>query len=137
MPPTRPSQAAPTNVEEFSSGLIGFDVIDGDGERIGTVKYINPGRTCILVETGRSLFVRKHIHAVHVSAVSEIDLDAFTISLAVSKNDVAQAPELHQLDHRSETALARHYHDRVAAVGETVDTDASADPHGGQPAPRS
>jgi hypothetical protein len=112
-------------VHELSGALTGLDVVDRDGERIGIVKNVNLARTCILVETDRSLFARKQRHAVHVWAVREIDLDAFTIFLAVSKNDVADAPEFRQLDEQSETAIARHYYDRLAALGETVDTDAS------------
>jgi sporulation protein YlmC with PRC-barrel domain len=121
----RPSEATQAKVQEFSGALTGFDVVDRTGERIGTVKNVNLPRTCILVETGRSLFARKHTHAVHVWAVKEIDLDKLTIVLAASKNDVADAPELRQLDEQSETAVARHYYDRLAALGETVDTDAS------------
>ena len=122
---TRPSGAAPAKVQEFSSALTGFDVVDRTGERIGTVKTVNLGRTCILVETDRSLFARKQTHAVHVWAVREIDLDTLTIVLATSTNDVADAPELRQLDEQSETAIARHYYDRLAALGETVDTNTS------------
>ncbi len=119
------SGAAPAKVQEFSSALTGFDVVDRTGERIGTVKSVNLGRTCILVETDRSLFARKQTHAVHVWAVREIDLDTFTIVLATSKNDAADAPEFRQLDEQSETAIARHYYDRLAALGETVDTNPS------------
>ena len=121
----RPSEAAQARVQEFSGALIGFDVVDRTGERIGTVKNVNLARTCIHVETGRSLFARKHRHAVHVWAVRKIDLDTLTIVLATNKNDVVGAPELRQLDEQSETAIARHYYDRLAALGETVETDAS------------
>jgi hypothetical protein len=113
--------------QELSGALTGFDVIGRNGERIGTLKNVNLGRTCLLVETDRSLLSRKQTHAVHQWAVREIDLDAFTISLAVDKDDVADAPELRQLDEKSETAVARYYYDRLTALGETVDTDESAD----------
>jgi hypothetical protein len=115
-------------LQEFSGGLVGFEVVDRNGERVGTVKNVNLERTCILVEAGRSLFAHKQAHAVHIWAVREIDLDAFTILLAASKEDVDDAPELRQLDGQSETAVARHYYDRLAALGETVDTDVSAEP---------
>lgn len=121
----RPSGAAQASVQEFSSALTGFDVVDRTGERIGTVRNVSLGRTCILVETSRSLFARRQRHAVHVWAVREIDPDTFTIVLATSKSDVADAPELRPLNEQSETAIARHYYDRLAALGETVETDAS------------
>lgn len=103
--------------------MSGFDVVDRNGERIGRVRRVSLGRTCILVETGWTLFGRKQRHAVHVWAVREIDLDTFTISLAATKEDVAEAPELHELDEEGETALARYYYDRLAALGEKLEAD--------------
>jgi hypothetical protein len=64
------------------------------------------------------------MHGVHVWAAREIDPISFTVSLAVARNDVAEAPEFRQLDHECETTLARHYYDRLAALGENVDADA-------------
>jgi hypothetical protein len=125
---TRPSYSPRSRVAEFSSAMTGFEVIDRDGVRIGTVRDVSLGRTCILVESGRgSLFGRKRRHwrhGVHVWAVRAIDLDGFTISLAVATKDVAEAPEFAQLDPECETALARHYYDRLTARGESVDADA-------------
>jgi len=121
----RQSRATSATEQELSGALAGFDVVDRTGERIGTVRKVNLARTCMLVETDRSLFARRQTHAVHVWAVREIDLDCFTIVLATSKNDVADAPEFSQLDEQSETAVARHYYDRLAAPGNAVDTDAS------------
>lgn len=103
--------------------MSGFDVVDRNGERIGRVQRVSLGRTCILVETGRTLFGRKHRHAVHVWAVRAIDLDTFAISLAATKEDVAEAPELHELEEEGETALARYYYDRLAALGEKLEAD--------------
>jgi hypothetical protein len=112
-------------LQEFSAVMTGFDVVDRNGERIGSVRGVSLGRTCILVETGRgALFGRKHTHAVHVWAAREVDLDAFAISLAATKEDVAEAPEFRELDEECETALARYYYDRLAALGEKVDADA-------------
>jgi hypothetical protein len=107
---------------EFSSAVTGFDVVDRNGERVGSVHHVTLGRTCILVDTGRSLMRRKQKHAVHAWAVREIDLDMFTISLTASKEEVAGAPEFHELD--EETSIARYYYDRLAAHGERVDADA-------------
>jgi uncharacterized protein with PIN domain len=109
---------------EFSSAVSGFDVVDRNGERVGSVHNVNLGRTCILVDTGRSLIGRRHRHAVHAWAVKEIDLDAFTISLTASKGEVEDAPEFRELDEECETAIARYYYDRLAAFGERVDADA-------------
>lgn len=109
---------------EFSSALAGFDVVDRNAERVGSVHHVNLGRTCILVETGRSLFRRKQRHAVHAWAVSKIDLDTFTISLTASKEEVADAPEFRELDQKCETTIARYYYDRLAALGERIDADA-------------
>jgi hypothetical protein len=121
----RTSGEPSSRVGEFSSAVSGFDVVDRKGERIGRVRRVSLGRTSILVETSRGgLFGRKRPHAVHVWAVREVDLDTFTISLATTKDDVAEAPEFHDLDERSETALARYYYDRLAALGERVDADA-------------
>ena len=126
--PTRPSYSPRSKVAEFSSAMTGFDVVDRNGERIGTVRDVSLGRTCILVESGRgSLFGRKQRHGVHVWAVRAIDLDGFTISLAVATKDVAEAPEFGQLDPECETALARHYYDRLTALGDSVDADAKGD----------
>jgi hypothetical protein len=109
---------------DFSSAVSGFDVVDRNGERVGSVHHVSLGRACILVDAGRSLIGRKQRHAVHIWAVREIDLDTFTISLAASKEDVAEAPEFRELDEECETALARYYYDRFAALGEKVDADA-------------
>jgi hypothetical protein len=109
---------------EFSSAVTGFHVVDRNGERVGSVGSVSMGRTCILVETGRSLMRRKHTHAVHALAVREIDVDSFTISLSASREDVADAPELHELDQNCETTIAHYYYDRLAALGERADADA-------------
>jgi hypothetical protein len=120
--PTRPSYSPRSPVAEFSSAIRGFDVVDRNGERIGTVRDVSVGRTSILVESGpRSFFGRKQRHGVHVWAVRKIDLDGFTISLAVARTDVAEAPEF---DPWNEATLARHYYDRLTARGESVDADA-------------
>lgn len=123
MPETTRSSGA-ADRRELTAVLTGFDVVDPNGDQVGTVKKVNLQRTCIIVEGGRSLFGRKRHHAVHMWAVRDIDMDAFIVLLSVSKGDVAKAPELHQLDTESETAVARYYYERLAALGETVDADA-------------
>lgn len=111
-------------VREFSTAMINFDVVDRDGEIIGRVRDVNLGRTCILVEAGRGrLFGRKQRHAVHLWAVRDVDTHRFRISLAATKEDVAEAPEALGNDEESETALARYYYDRLAALGEKAHAD--------------
>jgi hypothetical protein len=106
---------------EFSSALTGFDVVDRNDERVGSVHHASLGRTFILVDMGRSLLRRKQRQAVHAWAVREIDLDTFTISLTASKEEVADAPEFRELDEECETSIALYYYDRFAARGETED----------------
>lgn len=120
---TRASEEPGSRLREFSSSISGFDVLDRNGERIGRIRRVSLGRSCILVETDRKLFARKQKHAVHIWAVREIDLDRFTISLAATKEVVAEAPELHELDDEGETALARYYYDRLVALGENLGVD--------------
>lgn len=122
--PTSAGGEPASRVREFSAAMINFAVVDRNGEAIGRVRDVNLERTCILVETGRgTMFGRKQRHGVHVWAVREIDAHAFKISLATTKEDVAEAPQLGPLDEESETALARYYYDRLAALGERVDAD--------------
>jgi sporulation protein YlmC with PRC-barrel domain len=122
---TRGSGEPGSRLREFSAVVTGFDVVDRNGERIGRVRDVSLGRTCILVDTGRgALLRRKQRHAVHVWAVREIDVGTYRISLAATKEDVAEAPEFREFDEECETALARYYYDRLAALGENVDADA-------------
>jgi hypothetical protein len=109
---------------EFSGAVVGFDVFDRNGERVGKVVNVNLARTCILVGTSRSLFGRKESHAVHASAVKKIDLDAFAIILWSSKQEVVDAPKLHDLDDAAEEAVSRYY-ERLAVPAEV--------PEGGLP----
>jgi hypothetical protein len=119
--PTEADEGRESKVPEFSSALSGFDVVDRNGERVGNVRNVSLGRTCILVETGRSLLGRKQTHAVHAWAVREVDPGTSTIFLGASRHDVADAPEFHELDEECETTVARYYYDRLAALGEGAD----------------
>ena len=100
---------AGSGLQEFTSALTGFDVVDRDGERIGTVSQVNLARTCMVVESGGSLFRRKQSHVVHIAGVDEIDLDGFTVTLGVTAAHVEAAPEFHEFVEECETAVARHY----------------------------
>lgn len=122
--PKEASGARESKMREFSSAMTGFDVVDRNGERVGSVHHVSLGRTCILVETGRSLMRRRQRHAVHAWAVREIDLDTFTISLTASKEEVADAPEFRELNEEWETSIGRYYYDRLAARGNRADADA-------------
>jgi hypothetical protein len=104
--------------------MINFDVVDRDGEIVGRVRDVNLARTCIVVEAGGGrLFGRKQRHGVHLWAVRDVDAHTFKISLAATKEDVAEAPEVLGNDEESETALARYYYDRLAALGEKAHAD--------------
>jgi hypothetical protein len=102
--------ASRTSTPRLSNAVVGFEVVDRNGERVGEVGNVNLEHTCIVVHAGRSLFGRrKESHAVHALAVREIDLDAFRIVLSASKQEVDDAPELHELDSAAEEAVARYY----------------------------
>lgn len=94
---------------ELSNALCGFAVIDRKGDPVGTVQEINLARTCILVESGKSLLRRKSLAAVHASAVDSVNLDASTVSLAVTAADVSRAPAFEELDESCEDAIERYY----------------------------
>jgi hypothetical protein len=106
MPAEGESQSHPP---ELSNALVGFDVVDRNGERTGEVGNLNLERTCIIVQAGRSLLGRRESHAVHALAVRKIDLDTFTIVLSASKQEISNAPELRDLDSEAEQAVARYY----------------------------
>ena len=119
---TRASEERASRVREFNSTILGFDVVDRNGERVGSVDGVSLGRTCIVVGGSREgLFGRKQRHHIHVWAVREIDLDTFMIFLASTKEDVVEAPEFHELDEECETSLGRYYYDRLVALGEKVE----------------
>lgn len=108
---------------EFSTVMINFNVVDRNGEEFGRVRDVNLERTCILVEMGGGRLRRKPRHPVHIWAVRDIEVDLFKISLAATKEDVAEAPDLREFDDESETAVARYYYDRLVALGENVDAE--------------
>lgn len=58
-------------------------------------------------------------------AIRKIDVDGFKILVGVSKEDVTNAPDLHEPDQEAEKAVARHYRDRLAELGESADADAT------------
>ena len=100
----------------ISAALTGFTVVDRHNERVGVVKSVNAERTCLIVEAGGSFFSLKQQHAVHIVAISSIDVSGFKIVLAASRDDVADAPEFHHGDARSDIAIAGHYGDRISAA---------------------
>jgi len=98
-----------TEPTELTGVLVGFEVVDREGEKVGPVTMVNLARTCVIVSTGRSRFGRKLDRPVHVSSVTGIDLDRFTINVAATKEQSAQAPALHELDDASEAAVGGYY----------------------------
>jgi len=93
---------------EFSSVVVGFDVVDRYGERVGTVSKVNLARTCVAVKSGSRL-ARKPERPVYVGSVLSIDVDAFTINVAATKDQIAEAPEFRDLNDASEAAIRRYY----------------------------
>ena len=113
-PPDLPREAI-----EISNALNGFTVVDCGHVPVGVVKSVNIDRTCLLVESGGSLFSRKKQHAVHLGAITRINVEEFRVVLAVSKHDVEDAPEFRHLDAQSHSAIETHYDTRLAASHDT------------------
>jgi hypothetical protein len=70
--------------------LVGFTVVSGDDD-IGKIDHVNFTGTCLSVQTG-GLF-KKARHLIPASAIRSIDLDAETIDIALSGEQVVEAPE--------------------------------------------
>ncbi len=101
---------APRDVIERAE-LVGFDVEAIDGS-IGTVDEATSeaGRGILVVDTGFWIFGKKRM--IPAGLVSGIDTEARTVSLAVTKEHVKQAPDFdavrrEELAYRD--AVAHHY----------------------------
>jgi len=100
-------QRQPPTPTAFTSVVVGFDVVDRDGEKLGPVTMVNLARTCVIVKTGRSLLGRKVDRPVHISSVTGIDVDRFTINVAATRKQIADAPEL--LGDKAEAEVESYY----------------------------
>jgi hypothetical protein len=115
MPEIRNPPDLPREAIEISNALNGFTVVDADHVPVGVVKSVNLDRTCLLIESGGSLFSRRKQHAVHLGAITTINVEEFRVVLGVSKHDVEDAPEFRHLDAESHRAIEAYYDARLAA----------------------
>lgn len=102
-------EAGQTQQLELDNALVGFTVVTRDGEEIGEVSRTSLDRACLFVATKHGLVGRKKEHAIHRSAIDEIDPDAMTITIGATREQVEQAPEYHDLDESCSETLERHY----------------------------
>lgn len=98
-------------ITEFSNVIVGFEVVDRSGEHVGTVKKVNLARTCVTLKMGKSRLSRHADRSVHIASVRGIDLDAFTIRVAATKEQIEEAPELRELNDASEAEIKSYYED--------------------------
>jgi trans-2-enoyl-CoA reductase len=95
---------------ELDNALTGFTVVGRDDEPVGEVVRTSLDRACLFVGTGKTLVRRKpKTHAVHRSAIVEIDVDAMTITLRTTAEQVLHAPDYRDLDDRCSEDVERYY----------------------------
>jgi hypothetical protein len=70
--------------------LVGFTVVSGR-DSVGKIDHVNYTGTCLSVETG-GLF-KKGRHLIPAGAIRSIDLDAEAVDIALSAEQVAEAPD--------------------------------------------
>jgi hypothetical protein len=91
------------------ANLVGFAVVGG-GESIGKVDHVNYTGTCLSVQTGGLLTKTKHL--IPATAIRSIDLDAETVDIALTAEQVADAPEYDEhagIDEECETRVEQYY----------------------------
>jgi hypothetical protein len=94
---------------ELGSEVVGLTVVGLDEEPIGEVMRVSADGACLLVASRKGLFGRNTEHAIHRSAVTDIDPDILTITVATPREHVEQAPEYSNLDPSDSEKLAAHY----------------------------
>jgi hypothetical protein len=93
----------------IDSKLEGFRVVHG-GDHIGKVDHVNYTGTCVSVQTGGLL--KKTRRLIPSSAIRSIDLDSETIDVALTADEVGEAPEFDDhlgIDDECETRVAAYY----------------------------
>lgn len=98
----------PTQEQDLHTGLVGFTVLDRDDEAIGEVSRTSLDRECLFVETRRRLGRSKE-HVVHGCVISDIDLDAQTVTLTATRERVEDAPPYSDLEPGSSEVAADYY----------------------------
>ncbi len=101
-------EAGQSHALELDSTLLGCTVIARDEEPVGEVAGISLDRNCLLVAK-RNLIGRKKEHPIHRSAIDEIDVDAMTITIAATRDQVEEAPDFDDLDQRCAEDVAHYY----------------------------
>ena len=94
---------------ELDNALMGFTVIGRDEEPIGDVMRTSLDRACLFVATKHGLVGRKKEHAIHRSAIRDIDADAMTITISATREQVEDAPEYHDLDEGCSEQVESYY----------------------------
>jgi hypothetical protein len=94
---------------ELDNALMGFTVIGSDEEPIGEVVRTSLDRACLFVATKHGIVGRKKEHAIHRSAIQDIDVDAMTITIRATREQVEGAPEYHDLDESCSEQVESYY----------------------------
>lgn len=93
----------------IDNSLVGFTLTSRDG-KLGTVTNVNYAGTCLTVATGGLL--KKTHHLVPAAAIEAIDLDTKTIDVALTRPQVANAPEYDEhvgVDEDCEARMEQYY----------------------------
>jgi hypothetical protein len=94
---------------ELDEGVVGFTVVGPDEEPVGEVMRVSMDRACLLVASHKGLFGRNKEHAIHSSVITDVDLDAQTITIARTRDQVEHAPAYSNLERDSSEKLASYY----------------------------
>lgn len=94
---------------ELNEGLPEFKVVGRDEEPIGEVMRVSRDGACLLVATRKALFGRSKEHAIHRRAITDVDSDTQTITVAGTREQVEQAPPYSNLDPSDSEKLANYY----------------------------
>ena len=88
--------------------LVGFTAMSG-GDDIGKIDHVNYTGTCLSIATGGLL--KKSRHLIPVTAVRSIDLDDETIDVAMTAEEIEQAPTYAEqgIDEETESLVEQYY----------------------------
>ena len=85
----------------------GFDVeaSDGDIGKVDDATY-DPGTACLVVDTGFWIFGKKRM--IPAGAITEIDLDSRRVRVALTKQQIKDAPDYDEARRDDEAYRAQH-----------------------------